>query len=98
MSDVFFIDDEIDIRIAIEQSFELEDIDARFFGSAEEALLAIKSNDIPKVIISDICLPGISGENLLSTILKQHPNIPVILITGHGDISMAVAAMQTGGL
>ncbi|MEZ8823332.1 sigma-54 dependent transcriptional regulator [Vibrio sp. 10N.261.55.A7] len=96
MSDVFFIDDEIDIRIAIEQSFELEDISASFFASAEEALLAIKSAGSPKVIISDICLPGISGENLLSTILKQTPDIPVILITGHGDISMAVSAMQAG--
>ncbi|MEZ9232622.1 sigma-54-dependent transcriptional regulator [Vibrio amylolyticus] len=96
MSDVFFIDDEIDIRIAIEQSFELEDISASFFASAEEALLAIKSEGSPKVIISDICLPGISGENLLSTILKQTPDIPVILITGHGDISMAVSAMQAG--
>ncbi|MGF1720375.1 sigma-54 dependent transcriptional regulator [Vibrio kyushuensis] len=96
MSDVYFIDDELDIRIAIEQSFELEEIDARFFASAEDALLAIKSDGAPKVIISDICLPGISGENLLSTILKQHSDVPVILITGHGDISMAVTAIQNG--
>ncbi|MCK6262005.1 sigma-54 dependent transcriptional regulator [Vibrio sp. ZSDE26] len=96
MSDVYFIDDEIDIRTAIEQSFELEDINARFFPSAEEALLAIKEEGAPKVIVSDICLPGISGENLLSTVLKQHSDVPVILITGHGDISMAVAAIQNG--
>lgn len=96
MYDVIFIDDESDIRLAIEQSFELEEISARFFASAEEALLAIKSDGLPKVVITDICLPGLSGENILSSILHQDPEIPVILITGHGDISMAVNALRNG--
>ncbi|WP_394144401.1 sigma-54-dependent transcriptional regulator [Vibrio atypicus] len=96
MHDVFFIDDESDIRIAIEQSFELEEISAQFFASAEEAILAIKQQGMPKVIITDICLPGLSGENLLSTVINQDNEIPVILITGHGDISMAVKALQNG--
>lgn len=96
MYDVFFIDDESDIRLAIEQSFELEDLSAQFFESAEDALLAIKSQGMPKVVVTDICLPGISGENLLSSILHQGKHVPVILITGHGDISMAVNAIQTG--
>ncbi len=96
MSDVYFIDDESNIRLAIEQSFELEEISADFFASAEDALLAIKANGLPKVVITDICLPGISGEQLLSTILHQDADLPVILITGHGDISMAVKALQQG--
>lgn len=96
MIDVYFIDDETDIRIAIEQSFELEDLQARFFASAEEALLAIKESGMPRVIITDICLPGLSGENLLSSVLHQDPEVPVILITGHGDISMAVNALHNG--
>ncbi|MCY9802092.1 sigma-54 dependent transcriptional regulator [Vibrio scophthalmi] len=96
MDDVFFIDDESDIRIAISQSFELENISARFFADAEQALLAIKADGLPKVVISDICLPGISGENLLSTILNQDTDVPVILITGHGDIAMAVKALRNG--
>lgn len=96
MYDVIFIDDESDIRLAIEQSFELEEISARFFASAEEALLAIKADGLPKVVITDICLPGLSGENILSSILHQDPEIPVILITGHGDISMAVNALRNG--
>lgn len=96
MSDVYFIDDESNIRIAIEQSFELEDISAEFFASAEDALLAIKEHGLPKVIITDICLPGLSGEQLLATLVHQDPDIPVILITGHGDISMAVNALQNG--
>ncbi|KGY08103.1 sigma-54-dependent transcriptional regulator [Vibrio sinaloensis] len=96
MYDVFFIDDEGDIRIAIEQSFELEEISALFFASAEDAMLAIKQHGMPKVVISDICLPGLSGENLLSTVLNQDSDVPVILITGHGDISMAVNALRNG--
>ncbi|AIW18250.1 sigma-54-dependent Fis family transcriptional regulator [Vibrio coralliilyticus] len=96
MYDVFFIDDESDIRLAIEQSFELEEISAQFFSSAEDALLAIKKDGLPKVVISDICLPGLSGENLLSTVLHQDKDVPVILITGHGDISMAVNALRNG--
>lgn len=96
MDDVFFIDDESDIRLAIEQSFELEEISAQFFASAEDAMLAIKQQGMPKVVITDICLPGLSGENLLSTVLHQDKDVPVILITGHGDISMAVNALRNG--
>lgn len=96
MCDVFFIDDEDDIRIAIEQSFELADISARLFASAEEALLAVKSDGLPLVVVTDICLPGLTGQNLLNSIRHQAPDIPVILITGHGDISMAVQAMHDG--
>ena len=96
MCDVFFIDDEDDIRIAIEQSFELADIDARFFSSAEDALLAIKQDKLPMVVVTDICLPGLSGQNLLSSVHHQDSDVPVILITGHGDISMAVQAMHDG--
>ncbi|WGY46522.1 sigma-54 dependent transcriptional regulator [Vibrio sp. ABG19] len=96
MCDVFFIDDETDIRIAIEQSFELADIEARYFASAEEALLAIKQGEMPLVVVTDICLPGLSGQNLLTSIHHQDPDVPVILITGHGDISMAVQAMHDG--
>ncbi|MBY6197682.1 sigma-54-dependent transcriptional regulator [Vibrio hangzhouensis] len=95
MSQVFFIDDEADIRIALEQSFELADIDACFFASVEDALLALKQQT-PLAIISDIRLPGLSGLDLLNTVSHHYSGIPVILITGHGDISMAVQAIQDG--
>ncbi|TLE22521.1 sigma-54-dependent transcriptional regulator [Vibrio cholerae] len=96
MCDVFLIDDESDIRIALAQSFELADLNAQFFASVEEALLVIKAQGLPLVIVSDICLPGLSGQNLLSSVLHQDSELPVILITGHGDISMAVKAMHDG--
>nr|WP_321382584.1 sigma-54 dependent transcriptional regulator [uncultured Vibrio sp.] len=96
MCQVFFIDDEADLRLAIEQTFELADIDAQFFPDAESALLAMKTGDEPGVVITDICLPGISGMNLLNTLVQRDNHLPVIMITGHGDISMAVNALHQG--
>ncbi len=68
----------------------------RSFASVEEALLAIKAQGLPLGIVSDICLPGLGGQILLSSVLHQDSELPVILITGHGDISMAVKAMHDG--
>ncbi|MFA0085233.1 sigma-54-dependent transcriptional regulator [Vibrio sp. 10N.261.51.F12] len=97
MSHVFLIDDESDIRIALQQSFDLADINAQCFSSVEDALLALQHQETPPmVIISDIRLPGLSGMDLLRTITHRHHDIPVILITGHGDISMAVQAIHEG--
>ncbi|KGK13073.1 sigma-54-dependent transcriptional regulator [Vibrio navarrensis] len=93
---VYFIDDESDLRLAIEQSFELADIKACFFADAESALLAMKGDDKPGVVVTDICLPGISGMDLLSTLSHRDKDLPVIMITGHGDISMAVKALRQG--
>lgn len=95
MNTVFFIDDEYDMRLANQQTFALADIEAQFFADAESAILAMKSH-LPIVIICDIRLPGISGEQLLTTLQQRDANLPVILITGHGDISMAVQAIRNG--
>lgn len=95
MSPVFFIDDEYDLRVANEQTFELAEIEAQFFADAESALLAMQST-MPIVVITDIRLPGISGQQLLTTLAKKDADLPVILITGHGDISMAVEAIHGG--
>ncbi|MFQ3175452.1 MAG: two-component system C4-dicarboxylate transport response regulator DctD [Psychromonas sp.] len=95
ISPVFFIDDEYDLRSASEQTFELAEIEAHFFSDAESALLAMK-NTLPVVVITDIRLPGLSGQQLLTTLHQRDPDLPVILITGHGDISMAVQAIRAG--
>jgi two-component system C4-dicarboxylate transport response regulator DctD len=96
MTHVYLIDDEADIRDAISQSLELADMTVTQFDSAESALLAIKQQSEIDVVVSDICMPGLSGLSLHRTLLKQAPDIPVILITGHGDIAMAVEAMREG--
>ncbi len=96
MSQVYFIDDEAEIRVALEQSFELADINAEFFASAEQALIALKEDPAPLAIVCDIKMPGLSGLDMLTTVQHHHAGIPIILITGHGDISMAVQAIQNG--
>ncbi|GLS89911.1 sigma-54-dependent Fis family transcriptional regulator [Psychromonas marina] len=95
MSAVFFIDDEVDMRLANQQTFALADIETLFFADAESALLAMKQ-ELPLVVICDIRLPGISGEQLLTTLQQRDSDLPIILITGHGDISMAVQAIRNG--
>ncbi len=95
MTQIFFIDDETELRLALQQTFELQQLYARFFADAESALLAMQS-EMPDVVISDIKLPGISGMNLLTTLMQKDVDLPVIMITGHGDISMAVQAIQQG--
>ncbi|WP_417698583.1 sigma-54-dependent transcriptional regulator [Psychromonas sp.] len=92
---IFFIDDEDDMRIAHQQSFALADIEAQCFADAESALVAMQST-LPLMIISDIRLPGITGLQLLNTLQQKDANLPVVLITGHGDISMAVEAIRNG--
>ncbi|GIC78370.1 sigma-54 dependent transcriptional regulator [Moritella sp. F3] len=95
MSQVFFIDDEKDLRFANQQTLELAGISVTCFADAETALaqLAIET---PLVVITDIRLPGLCGHQLLLKLMQQDPSLPVILITGHGDISLAVQAMRDG--
>ncbi|WP_104399263.1 sigma-54-dependent transcriptional regulator [Vibrio penaeicida] len=96
MSHIHFVDDEEDLRIAMEQAFELADIQATGFPDAESALLAFDEDDPPYVVVTDIRLPGINGQQLLNSIKAKDEDLPVILITGHGDISMAVQSMHDG--
>ncbi|MET0062843.1 MAG: sigma-54 dependent transcriptional regulator [Candidatus Thiodiazotropha endolucinida] len=93
--DVFFIDDEIDLRLANEQTLELAGFQVRVFEKAEDALKLI-DNQTGGIVVSDIRLPGLDGLALLQRLQQMDATLPVILITGHGDISMAVDAMQKG--
>ncbi|MEW8659693.1 MAG: sigma-54 dependent transcriptional regulator [Candidatus Thiodiazotropha endolucinida] len=93
--DVFFIDDEIDLRLANEQTLELAGFQVRVFEKAEDALKLI-DNQTVGIVVSDIRLPGLDGLALLQRLQQMDATLPVILITGHGDISIAVDAMQKG--
>ncbi len=96
MSHIFLIDDEADLREAVSQSLELADYRVSQFGDAESALLALKQTTDVDIIISDIRMPGISGLDLFRSLQAQDIEAPVILISGHGDIAMAVDAMRQG--
>ncbi|MBM6551418.1 sigma-54-dependent transcriptional regulator [Marinomonas ostreistagni] len=92
---VIVVDDEQSVRMAISQTLQLEDFDVTEFSSAQGVAEQV-GIDWPGVIVSDINLPGMSGLALFEQIKKIDIEIPVILITGHGDISMAVNAIREG--
>ncbi len=94
-AEIFFIDDEQDLRLANEQTLTLAGFRVRLFEKAEDAL-PLLDNARLGAVVSDIRLPGMNGLQLLGQVRQFDPDLPVILITGHGDISMAVDAMQKG--
>lgn len=92
---VIFIDDEKHIRQANTQTLELADLDVTSFAEAESAL-PLLSMDWSGVVICDIRLPAMNGLEFLAQAQKIDRDLPIILITGHGDISTAVQAMRDG--
>ncbi|WP_026620526.1 two-component system, NtrC family, C4-dicarboxylate transport response regulator DctD (plasmid) [Ensifer sp. WSM1721] len=92
---VFLVDDDHDLRKAMRQTLELAGFAVSPFPSATEALAALTS-DFGGVVISDIRMPGMDGLALFRKIAELDPDLPVILVTGHGDIPMAVQAIQDG--
>lgn len=92
---VIVIDDEQSVRMAISQTLQLEDFDVHEYASTQGVMDQL-SIDWPGVIVSDINLPGMSGLELFEQVKKIDQEIPFILITGHGDISMAVTAIRDG--
>jgi two-component system C4-dicarboxylate transport response regulator DctD len=92
---VVFIDDEQHIRTANRQTLELAGLRVECLERAELALPML-SRDWPGVVVCDIRLPEMDGLGFLARALEIDRDLPVILITGHGDISMAVNAMRDG--
>lgn len=92
---VIFIDDEKHIRQANRQTLELANLEVTCHGSAEDAIPSL-SLELPGVVICDIKLPNMDGLQFLRKSQSVDPDLPVILITGHGDISTAVQAMRDG--
>jgi len=94
-NNVIFIDDEKHIRQANTQTLELADISVSCFESAESAMPYVDAS-WPGIIVCDIRLPKMDGLDFLNHVNKIDKDLPVILITGHGDISTAVQAMRDG--
>ncbi|WP_457576972.1 sigma-54-dependent transcriptional regulator, partial [Desulfomarina sp.] len=94
-NEVLFIDDEKHIRQANQQTLELADLVVTCVDSAEKGL-GILSREWSGIIVCDIRLPKMDGMQFLKEVRKVDQDLPVILITGHGDISMAVQAMRDG--
>lgn len=92
---VAFIDDDEDLRRANLQTLELAGMEVRAFASAEAALREIDAG-FPGVVVTDIRMPRMDGHQLFGRLHAADPELPVILITGHGDIDEAVAALRRG--
>ena len=92
---IVIVDDEQDIRQSISQWLALSGYDTETFSSAEDALKVL-GPDYPGIVISDIKMPGMDGIQLLKKLMGADSTLPVIMITGHGDVPMAVEAMRVG--
>src|SRR5258705_618918 len=94
---VFVIDDDPSMRTAIRELIEAVGLCCQTFGSGQE-LLAAKLPDVPSCMVLDVRLPGLSGLNLQRELTERGIHIPIIFITGHGDIPMSVQAMKAGAV
>lgn len=92
---VLIVEDDPHVLLGCQQALALEDIPSIGVNSAEEALAQVDS-DFAGIVVSDIRLPGIDGLELLTRLKQRDASLPVVLITGHGDIGMAVGAMRDG--
>jgi FixJ family two-component response regulator len=94
---VFVVDDDVSIREALKNLFRSVGLKVETFGTARE-FLEREGPDEHGCLILDVRLPGQSGLDLQSYLLKAKIRIPIIFITGHGDIPMSVRAMKSGAL
>ena len=92
---VLFVEDDPPVRLSLSQSLELAGLEVQACGTAEEALPEIVPG-AQIVVMSDVRLPGMDGMRLLEHVMNVDPSIPVVLITAHGDVAMAVQAMRIG--
>ena len=92
---ILFVDDEDHLRLAAEQTLQLEDLEPDCFADAAKALTHV-ARDFPGILVTDIRMPGMDGLTLMARALEIDPEFPVILVTGHGDVDLAVQSMRDG--
>jgi FixJ family two-component response regulator len=94
---VFVVDDDESMRVALSYLFQSMNLPVKVFSSAAE-LLNSKLPDIASCLVLDIRLPGVSGLEFQDVLAKAGIHIPIIFMTGHGDIPMTVRAMKAGAV
>ena len=92
---VVIVDDNPDISLSLKKLLELSNYSVTCYSDAQTALNCLHA-DWAGIVISDVCMPGMDGLDFLSALKAQDADLPVILMTGHGDIDMAVQAMRCG--
>jgi two-component system, NtrC family, nitrogen regulation response regulator GlnG len=96
MRPVWIIDDDKSIRWVIEKALAREGIAYQSFTSAHEGMDALRDDDVPQVVISDIRMPGASGLEFMQSLKAKLPATPIIIMTAYSDLESAVAAFQGG--
>jgi FixJ family two-component response regulator len=94
---VFVIDDDSSVREAIKSLIRSVGMRVETFASAQE-FLQCRRPDLPACLVLDVRMPGLSGLDLQHELAQAHIRIPIIFITGHGDIPMSVQAMKAGAV
>uniref|UniRef100_Q47E43 Helix-turn-helix, Fis-type n=1 Tax=Dechloromonas aromatica (strain RCB) TaxID=159087 RepID=Q47E43_DECAR len=92
---VFLVEDDAAVRKGCEQALSLADIAVRGFADGESMLAALATSS-PALVVTDVRLPGKDGLSLLRELRQLDRELPVLLMTGHGDVAMAVEAMREG--
>jgi FixJ family two-component response regulator len=91
------VDDNPEIRTSLKLLLKSVEIDVETYRSADEFLTRFEeTHDRPAIVLLDVRMPGMSGMALLERLRAEHAALPVIIISGHGDIDMAVRAMRLG--
>ena len=103
MKPIWIVDDDPSIRFVLEKALARENLDTRSFSNAREVLSALAdlpagdpAQQGPRVLVSDIRMPGGSGLQLLEEVHAQQPDLPVIIMTAYSDLDSAVSAFQRG--
>lgn len=94
-NEIFVVDDDAPVRRAVDRLLRTAGYCVRTFGSAREVLAAMQ-DDLPSCLIIDVRMPECNGLDLFDALRRTTTTAPVIFITGHGDIPMAVRAMKAG--
>jgi FixJ family two-component response regulator len=94
---VFIVEDDASMRRALSNLFQSVGLEVELFGSASEMLQA-GLPDVASCLVLDVRLPGLSGLDFQTELVKANIHIPIIFMTGHGDIPMTVRAMKGGAV
>jgi two-component system, LuxR family, response regulator FixJ len=94
---VYVVDDDDAVRDSLKLLLKSVDLPSRSFASAGEFLESYDA-DVPSCLVADIRMPGMSGLELQEELVRRKAGLPIIFVTGHGDVPMAVKAMKAGAM
>jgi len=92
---ILLVEDDVAFSAALMDSFAIAELEVELHADGQSALSSIAASP-PAVVITDVRMPRLDGNDLLDAVLAVDPEVPVIMMTGHGDIAMAVSALKRG--